>query len=296
MRTPPAPTTGVFRLRIAANRRRGSALHRLTWRLVRAVLCTVLVSTCASNSSGPPPASVSALQAPNRPRPGTTAGRTPSISKDLFEPAVRRMVAPDTGGAPLQIVAVAGPVRGWAAVAVSPPYREFPTVVLFRMGQEGSWHRVFEGLIPGVKAEPSALLDLHSKGQAFDYTINGGARVTAETIDKAVAISRNQKLATVAHAFFFHAQPAGPDNYFVDRTATYDLARRLFPGDYDNYPRTECTMFNVPAVRRIELTSAGDQLVLTAQTDNAQTWVIRWTGTDDRGFLTGKTVDARRAG
>jgi hypothetical protein len=138
-------------------------------------------------------------------------------------------------------------------------------------------------------------LDLHAKGQAIDYTISGGARVTAETIDKAVSVSRSKQLATVAHAFFFHGHPAGKDNYFVDRTATYDLARRLFSGDYEEYPRTECTMFDVPAVRRIELTAAADHLVLTAQTNNAQSWVITWTGTDDRGFLTGKTVDARRA-
>ena len=237
------------------------------------VLHAALVDLRQQQPGRPLPASVSTPQAPPRSQSGATTRPDAALPKDLFEPAIRRLVAAGTDGAPLEIVAVAGPVRGWAAVAVSPPYREFPTVVLFRVGQDGSWNRVFEGLIPGVQAQPSGLLDLHAKGQAIDYTISGGARVTAETIEKAVSVSRSKQLATVAHAFFFHGHPAGKDNYFVDRTATYDLAQRLFPGDYEEYPRTECTMFDVPAVRRIELTAAANHLVLTAQTNNAQSWV-----------------------
>jgi hypothetical protein len=203
------------------------------------------------------------------------------------------MVAPDLGGNRLKIVEVAGPVRGWVAVSVSPPYREFPTIVLFRLAQAGTWTRVFEALTPGVQAKPSRLLDLHATGQAFDFTVGEGSRVTPDSIAKVVSVSRNKQLATVAHAYFFHSHPAGLENYFVDRTATYDLARRLFPGEYDEYPRDKCTMFDVPALRRIVLRSEGERLVLTVETDNRQTWVIGWKGVDDRGFLTGKTVEAK---
>jgi hypothetical protein len=203
------------------------------------------------------------------------------------------MVAPDVGGKPLKIVEVVGPVRGWVAVSVSPPYREFPSIVLFQLAQKGTWTRVFEALIPGVQRNRSSLLDLHANGHAFDYTIGEDSRVTLDGIAKVVASSRRKQLATVAHAYFFHAHPAGAENYFVDRTATYDLARRLFPGEYERYPRDECTAFDVPAVRRIDLGSNGERLVLTIRTDNGQTWVIGWSGVDDRGFLTDKTTDAK---
>ena len=52
-------------------------------------------------------------------------------------------------------------------------------------------------------------------------------------------------------------------------------------------------MFGVPALRRIDLSSEGGRLVLTTETDNGQTWVIGWNDVDDRGFLTGKPVDAK---
>jgi hypothetical protein len=211
---------------------------------------------------------------------------------DVVRPAIERMIAPQLGGAPLKILAVAGPVGGWLAVAVSPPYREFPTVVLFRSGQDGAWSRVFEALTPGVQPQRSSLLDLHTRGQAFDSTIGEGSPITPDAIAKILSVSRRNHVVVVAHAYFFHGHQAGAEGYFVDRTATYELARRFFPGEYERYPRTECTMFDVPALRRIDLRSKGDRLLLSAQTQNGQTWFIGWSGVDDQGLLTGKTVDA----
>lgn len=252
--------------------------------------CTLLLSACATN----PAASPAATPQPARQSPTALATQPePSVAANSLEPAIQRMVAPQPGGAPLRILSVAGPVRGWLAVAVSPPYREFPTVVLFRSGQNGSWNRVFEGLIPGVQPQRSGLLDLHTKGKAFDYTIGEGEPITADTVTKVLALSTSKKLVTVAHAYFFHGHETGEESYFVDRTATYELARRLFPGEYEKYPRVECTMFDVPAIRQINLASTGDRWVLTAQTENGQRWTISWNGVDDRGLLTSKTVDAR---
>jgi hypothetical protein len=249
----------------------------------------LLLSTCATNNPVAPaspatPESPASLPAATRPE--------PALPVDLLQPAIQRMIAPQVG-VPLKVLAVAGPVRGWLAVAVLPPYREFPTVVLFRL-QDGSWSRVFEALTPGVRARPSNLLDLHTKGKALDYTVGDGEqRLTPEVIAKVLSLSSSKKLAIVAHAYFFHSHEAGAENYFVDRTATYDLARRLFPGEYEMYPRTECTMFDVPAVRQIDFGSKGERLLLTVRTDNGQTWLIGWNGVDDRGLLTGKTVDAK---
>jgi hypothetical protein len=237
-------------------------------------------------SSAPAPTSVTAPAPASAPAPVAPVALSPAT----FEPAIGRMVASNVGGAPVKVLAVAGPVEGWVAVAVSPPYREFPTVVLFRAGRDGAWTRVFEGLMPGVQSKPTGLLDLHTTGHAFDFTIDGPAK--SKPLDIVLSTGSKRGLATVAHAYFFHAHPAGADNYFVDRTATYELARRLFPDEYDIYPRTECTMFDVPAIVRIDLASKDQRLVLTADTNNGQRWVITWTGVDDRGLLTGKTVDA----
>lgn len=219
--------------------------------------------------------------------------QAPPPSPALFQPAIQRMIAPGIGAAPFAIRAIAGPVKGWAAVAISPPYREFPTIVLFHAAEDGSWRRVFEGLTPGVQPQRSALLDLHTKGEAIDYAVGGeGSLVTRSVIETILSLSTSQELVTVAHAYFLHAHPAGQESYFVDRTATYELARRFFPGEYEKYPRTNCTMFDVPAIREVALDAEMDRLVLTAVTDNAQTWVISWRGVDERGLLTDKITDA----
>jgi hypothetical protein len=207
---------------------------------------------------------------------------------------IERMVAPDIGGAPVRIVATAGPVAGWVAAAVSPPYREFPTVVLFRASGDGTWRRVFEGFIPGVQGERTKLLDPHTIGMAFDYTVNeGDGTVPPAAIPKIIELGASNHLSTVVHAYFFHSHKAGPEPYFVDRRATYALAKKLFPGEYDSYPRTECTMFDIPETKRIAMTEGGGGLSLLAETANGQSWTFGWTGVDERGLLVGKTVDAR---
>lgn len=259
--------------------------------MVAVVACTLVLSSCATNSRRQ--ATTVAAGKLEVTAPPTGVVRTePLMSTDLLEQAIQRMVAPDIGGKPLKIIEVVGPVQGWVAVSVSPPYREFPTVVLFRFVRDGTLQRVFEALMPGVQPTRSDLLDLHTKGKAFDYTVGKDSWVTLDSMANVVLASRRRQLVTVAHAYFFHAHPAGANDYFVDRTATYDLARRLFPGAYEKYPHDECTMFDVPALVRIDLRSRGESLVLTVQTDNGQTWRIGWNGADDRGFLTAKTVDA----
>ena len=258
--------------------------------IVGAGVAALVLSACATSGSAAAP------EVAARPSASHAAAAA------AVEPAIQRMIAPTLAGAALKVLSVAGPVRGWLAVAVSPPYREFPTVVLFREAPDHSWSRVFEALTPGVQGQRSTLLDLHTKGLAFDYTASKGSRgttgepsrVTADAIRDIVSLSKQNNLVTVAHAYFFHSHQAGEESYFVDRTATYDLARRLFPGEYEQYPRDECTMFDVPGLQRIQLTAAADRWLLTAETDNGQLWEIAWTGVDDRGFLTGKTVHAKR--
>jgi hypothetical protein len=232
----------------------------------------------------------SLAEPPQRPTIATPESVVPASA---VMPAIQRMIAPRFKGAPLKIQSISGPVQGWLAVAVSPPYREFPTVVLFRAKKDGSWDRMFEGLVPGVQPQRSGLLDIHTKGEAIDYTVTDGSPVTPDTIAKALPLSRKNRLSTVAHTYFFHSHAAGAEGYFVDRTMTYQFARRLFPGKYEKFPRTECTMFDVPALRHIELRSTGKRLLLVAQTENNQTWMMAWDGADDQGLLTGKTVDAK---
>ncbi len=204
----------------------------------RSSIFALLLSACAA---GHPAAAPEAGKAS---APPVAAGAEPAALVASVQPAIQRMVAPDLGGAPLKILSVAGPVRGWLAVAVSPPYREFPTVVLFRSKPDGSWSRVFEALTPGVQGRHSPLLDLHTTGKAFDYTV-GTQKVTPDVIAKVLPLSKGD-LVTVAHAYFFHSHQAGAESYFVDRTATYDLAKRLFPGEYEQYPRDECTHVRRP--------------------------------------------------
>ena len=110
---------------------------------------------------------------------------------------------------------------------------------------------------------------------------------------KAVALSTKNHLSTVAHAYFMHAHPSGAEPYFADRTATYALAKRLFPGEYDSYPRDGCTMFDIPETKRITLSERSGGMALEAETANGQTWVFGWTGVDERGLLVDKTVDAK---
>src|SRR5262249_16338798 len=155
---------------------------------------------------------------------------------------------------------------------------------------DGSWQRVFEGLIPGVQGKPTGLLDLHTQGKAMDLGIGDEDQpITPEMIKKILAVSKSNDLVMVAHAYFIHSHMKGPERYFVDRTATYALAKRLFPGEYDKYPRNECTMFDVPLTTGITLVEKGDGVRLEAQTANGQTWTFTWTGVGADGLLVGKT-------
>lgn len=227
-------------------------MTRASSRVLGASISTLLLSACAASHP------VAAPEAGKASAPPPAARAEPAALVAAVQPAIQRMIGPDLGGTPLKILSVAGPVRGWLAVAVSPPYREFPTIVLFRSRPDGSWSRVFEALTPGVQARRTPLLDLHTTGKAFDYTVGAG-KVTPDAIAKVLSVS-NGALVTVAHAYFFHSHQAGAESYFVDRTATYDLAQRLFPDEYEQYPRDECTMFDVPALKRINLLTAEGRL------------------------------------
>jgi hypothetical protein len=252
---------------------------------VVAALCLGCAGTAPSTRATPSGAPPSANH--------TQPPASDALARALM-PSIEKMVAPELRGAPVRIVATAGPVRGWVAAAVSPPYREFPTVIFFRAAADGSWSRVFEGLIPGVQGQRTSLLDLHTRGQAFDYTVGpDDAPVTPELVPKILALAAKNHLSTVVHAYFFHSHPAGPEPYFVDRRDTYAIAKRLLPGEYESYPRAECTMFDIPETERIFLTEGSGALLLTAETANGQRWAYSWTDVDERGLLVGKTVDAR---
>lgn len=60
------------------------------------------------------------------------------------------------------VKAVSDEVNGWIAVALDPPYREFPNVVLFRR-TGAAWQRVWEGLSIGIQPYTSPYLDLQRR-------------------------------------------------------------------------------------------------------------------------------------
>lgn len=200
--------------------------------------------------------------------------------------AIDAMVHEFPGSSELRVLSITSPVEGIVAVALTPPYREFPNVVLFAY-DEGArhWKRVLEGLSLGIQAHKSSTLDIHTVEEAVDVM-----QPTEEEARRYLpTISLSFGWVAVPYDRFIHFHPSGRETYYLDK---HNYAR--LAGELSEHPRpdkdTECTLFDTPELMGLSLSHSSGRFELQAQTANNQNWTVTFVGIDGNGRLDQKLI------
>jgi len=193
----------------------------------------------------------------------------------------------------IHIRTISSPVHGVTAVAIEPPYREFPNVILFNYDEGAKrWKRVFEGLTIGIQPEVSRFLDLHTVGLGVDIKQLPKPEQQKYLSDSGLG----HGWVSIPYLQFVHMHPSGPESYYIDKRDFSRFGKRLFPrikaSNFDN----ECTVFDLPDLAEISLSHDSGRFKLTARTVNDQQWEVTFTGINGSGYLDHKIVLVRQIG
>lgn len=200
------------------------------------------------------------------------------------------MVHDFPGLSPLRVRSITSPVNGMTAVAIEPPYREFPNVVLFRFDDSAKrWRRVFEGLTIVIDPDVSHVLDVHTVGEAIDFSRPKPSEERAFLVDHGYGLG----WVPVSYDKFIHVHPSGTESYYLDKRGFAKLATALVPSIKWSSIDTECTLFDVLDIYRISLSHDSGHFELVARTVNHQEWTVTFTGTDGDDYLAHKVIQAR---
>lgn len=199
------------------------------------------------------------------------------------------------------IIKICGPENNVCAVAIDPPYREFPNVLLFNFdSQNGKYVRVFEGLSFGIQDGPSGKLDLHTIGMGIDAVISETQNQFSDAnLQRMIELSDETGMVVIPYHDFIHLQGPNPNPaeklYTIDKTKFYDLAVKLIGPVYQKYRPRECAMYDLPDLNDLELAYRDGTYIITGVTGNRQQWQVTFTGIDgENRFLLDKKVEAER--
>jgi len=200
-----------------------------------------------------------------------------------------------------EIIEITKPCKDFCVVSLIPPYREFPNIIIFKLDKEDKWKRIFECLSVGIQDNRSDFLDLHTIGRALDtgednqiYDFN------SKKIRDLIKISQTTDGIIIPYQHFFHThfltEKGEKEFYTIDKTQYFDLAREIVGKQYEKYPKNQCTMYDTPKIKDIELSYQGSVYEINAMTDNGQLWKITFKDVDEEyKFLLEKTIEAKIA-
>jgi len=182
------------------------------------------------------------------------------------------------------------------AVFILPPYREFPTVILFKL-DNGKYQRIIEGLTIGIIDARSNILDLHTTGKGVDFQIGETGHYVFESndIQKIIRVGIAHNSPIVVHSDFIHMHALlGTQSFYtIDKTEFRKLATDYFGKEYwERYPTENCTMYDLPKLLKMNFEFGNDRYVVTGETDNSQRWSISFSDVDKSNeFLLNKTIE-----
>ena len=191
------------------------------------------------------------------------------------------------------------------AVEVNLPYREFPSILFFKMNN-GKWEITFEGLSPGIEDDRSGYLDWHTKSLAVDMKINfkdkGFNEFNDPRIRKIVERSiKGRRAVFIVYKDFIHMHITDSTSnkhfkaYTIDKTEYIDLARKIIPTWSDNYSIDNCIMFDSPKILNSEFKKEDKQYLIIVKTDNNQTWRYSFDGIDNENrYLLNKKISVQK--
>ena len=192
-----------------------------------------------------------------------------------------------------KILKVSVTIKDICVVSISPPYREFPNVLVFKYANN-RWHRAFEGLCAGIQSKPSGKLDLHTIGLGADVLFDGKALIFDDPKTRMAIIKMASDGGVVIPYENFthlHASKEPEEFYTIDKSNFTKFAIQLLGNK--NYPqnRKECILFDMPDISDIEFKYIDERFILQCITNNNQIWTISFDGVDsDNMFLINKKI------
>lgn len=203
----------------------------------------------------------------------------------------------------VELVKIHKPIDQILVVEIIPPYREFPSIILFKKNHS-DWEVVFEGLSPGVIDEQSELLDWHTKNLGVDMILSiknlESNSFDNETIKKVVERTKKQdnNVIIIPYQDFFHMHMIEENKqkkeftpYTIDKTSYLNFAMALLPSWSKSYPNDNCMMFNTPKIRNSNFKKKKDGYLISVETYNNQIWEYTFDGIDEKNmYLKNKQI------
>jgi hypothetical protein len=199
-----------------------------------------------------------------------------------------------------KILSISEIIDNVIAVSLIPPYREFPNIILFKVNQkDGSLSRIYEALCLGIQDEPSGVPDLHTVGNAIDFTFNKNAPMSLDDKTAKSAISSFEKEGgtIVPYGKFFHGHfgQRTKQRYLIDKTQYKKFALALLGERYNEYPDQECMMYDTPNLREIKFFKKDGKYNIAAKTANNQKWTVTFKDVDaDNKYLIDKSISVEK--
>jgi hypothetical protein len=199
-----------------------------------------------------------------------------------------------------KILSISDIIDNIIAVSLTPPYREFPNIILFKVNpKDGPLKRIYEALCLGIQDEPSKLLDLHTIGYAIDFKINEDAPISLNDKTTKTVIETFEKNggAIVPYGKFFHSHSGQKthDRYLIDKTQYKRFALALLGDRYNEYSDQECMMYDTPNLREVRFFKKDDKYSIVAKTSNKQKWTVTFKDIDaDNKYLIDKSISVEK--
>ncbi len=200
-----------------------------------------------------------------------------------------------------KIVSMSETVDNVLAAALTPPYREFPNIILFKVDpKDGSLRRIYEALCLGIQDAPSGLLDLHTIGNALDFTFNKDALMSLDDKTAKSALSSYEKEGgtLVLYGKFFHGHfgQQTRQRYLLDKTQYKRFALALLGERYNEYSDQECMMYDTPNLQEVKFFKKDGKYHLAVKTSNNQKWTVTFKGIDaDNRYLIDKSISVEKS-
>lgn len=200
----------------------------------------------------------------------------------------------------INIKSISPVVNDLQIALVDLPYREFPSVLIFKRVNSKEWLRTFECLSPGIQYKESGLLDWHNKGLGIDYQLNDDTIIfTDENVRSLLNSKESSKTVTIPYQHFLHMHMVDSidfrtfEPYTIDKTKYYYFANELFNNMYKDSIKN-CSMYDSPSIVDCSLDFKNEEYIIKAQTNNNQLWTYSFSGIDSNNkFLLNKKISIK---
>lgn len=195
----------------------------------------------------------------------------------------------------LKIIEKSKVIDSYFLVAIQPPYKGFPNVVIFK--NNNGWETTFEQLSIGIQSSISGTVDLHWIGLGADMTA-GKSDSLIQLDDRSKAflnILKKQKLIGILYPKIYHTHLAGEKKYTINMSNYHLLAQNLLgKEEHHKFLLKECTAFDVPKIKTLNFKKNRKGYNILVKTNNYQSWKITFDGIDSKGYIINKKIFARK--